>query len=83
MKLETITMVDTCEFERWAMEKYGMDSQEWHEKIWRAELCGRFEKTWAAFTKYKEPATLLQEHINAFLDDFPELGGIVRFVFTN
>ena len=87
MKLETLTLVDTHQFCLWAEEKYGMTNNEWHSKIWRGKngLCefilngGPFVR----FPKIEEPKTLLEEHINAFLEDFPELGGQVSFIFTS
>lgn len=90
MKLKTLTLVDTFEFTKWAQEKYGMSNNEWHKKIWSDSLDGNgmcryleHGNSYVTFTKFEKPDNLLEEHINAFLDDFPELEGKVSFIFTN
>lgn len=86
MKLETLSLVDTYQLCLWAEEKYGMSNNEWHKKIWRGKdgLCECFENTtYVTFEKTTEPETLLEEHINEFLEDFPELNGKVSFIFTS
>ncbi len=87
MKLQTITLVDTHQFLLWAEYKYGMSNSEWHTKIWRSEdgLCDYISNcgAYVTFEKIENPETLLEEHVNAFLEDYPELGGKVSFIFTN
>lgn len=86
MKLKTLTLVDTTEFCRWAEEKLGMSHDEWHEKIWDGKKGLRYyleNGPYTTFSREENPKTLLEEHVNKFLDDFPELGGKVSFIFTN
>lgn len=86
MKLKTLTLVDTCEFMKWAMNKYGMTNNEWHKKIWKGKggLASYMEDgPYTTFNKIENPNTPLEEHVNEFLDDFPELNGKVSFIFTN
>lgn len=86
MKLETLTLVDTCELQRWAEEKHGMSSNDWHKKIWNSEkgfLYYMEGGPYCRFSKIESPQNLFEEHLNEFLDDFPELGGSVSFIFTN
>ena len=88
MKLKTLTLVDTSDFMKWAMAKYGMSNSEWHKKIWRGKngLCDYILNVggpYVTFPRIKNPETLLEEHVNAFLDDFPELNDKVSFIFTN
>jgi hypothetical protein len=70
----------------WAMEKYGMTNSEWHKKIWNSKegLCYYLEDgPYVTFSKIENPKNLLEEHVNEFLNDFPELNGEVSFIFTN
>lgn len=87
MKLKTLTLVDTYEFMRWGMKKYGMTNEEWHEKIWDGKngLCDYISNfpPYVTFSKINNPSTLLGEHVNEFLKDFPELNDSVSFIFTN
>lgn len=86
MKLKTLTLVDTSDFMYWAMDKYGMNNNDWHKKIWDGKkgLCSYLDNgPYITFSKTENPETLLEEHVNAFLDDYPELNGQVSFIFTN
>lgn len=87
MSLKTITLVDTYEFCLWAERKYGMSNPVWHSKVWRGEngLCDYILNggPYVTFSTIDKPKTLLEEHINAFLEEYPELGGKVSFIFTS
>lgn len=87
MKLKTLTLVDTYDFMQWAMKKYDMTNNEWHKKIWHGEsdMCEQILNggSYITYERIKNPETLLEEHVNAFLDDFPELNDKVSFIFTN
>lgn len=86
MKIKTLTLVDTAEFERWACEKYNMSNDEWNKKIWRSQkglLYYMEDGSYSTYEKTEKPETLLEEHINDFLDEFPEFNGRVSLIFTN
>jgi len=87
MKLKTLQMIDTYEFMTWAMKKYDMTNSEWHDKIWHGEsdMCEHILNggPYITYERIENPETLLEEHVNAFLDDFPELNDKVSFIFTN
>lgn len=91
MNIKTLKLVDTHDFMRWAMNKYGMTNEEWHDKIWHGDgedykgLCDHIldSGSYVTFNRAENPDNLFEEHINAFLDDFPELNNKVSFVFTN
>lgn len=82
-QLEIKTMIDSYQLCQWAQDKYGITNNEWHKKIWRGQnFCDHFmENGMATFSYVDNPITELQEHINAFLDDYPELNGTVNFYF--
>jgi len=81
--LKTLTLVDTCEFQRWAEETYAMSSDEWYKKIWRLLSDYMMDGPYTTFNKTENPENLLEEHINEFLDDCSQLNGEVSFIFTN
>jgi len=84
MKIKTLTLVDTFDFSQWAQEKYNMTNSEWHDKIWRKFMVTYFEDgPFTTFTKIENPSNIFEEHINDFLDEFPEFKGEVSLIFTN
>lgn len=84
MKIKTLKLVDTSDFADWAQKKYGMNNSEWHDKIWRPLMVQYFEDgPYTTFSKSKEPENIFEEHINDFLDEFPEFEGKVSLIFTN
>ena len=64
-----------------------MSNNEWHKKIWHGKdgLCSWIEvgTPYVTCEKTEKPETLLEEHINDFLDEFPEFNGRVSLIFTN
>jgi len=82
-KIKTITMVDTHELCKYAEDKYGMDNNKWHSKVWRPFMVDYIMDGPCTFSKVENPDNLLEEQINDFLEDNPELGGKVTFIFTN
>lgn len=86
MKLKTLTLVDTHQFLLWAEEKYNMTNDEWHEEIWHGEMGLLYyleDSKYTTFGRTENPETILEKHVNEFLDDFPELNGEVSFIFTD
>ena len=82
-KLNKITKYDTYELCQYAQEKYGMTNNEWHKKVWSPYMCNDAVEGYLHYTKTENPENILQEQINDFLDDYPELNGEVTFEFTD
>ena len=89
MRFKKLTMLDTYQFQQWAEKKYGLSNQEWHNEIWHNKngvigLCEHFdETTYVTFKRFAEPKSPLEIHINAFLDEYPELNNEITLEFTN
>ena len=85
--MKTLQLVDTSDFMDWAMKKYNMTNSEWHDKIWHGEsdMCERIINggPYVTYERTENPENLLEEHVNAFLDEFPDFNGQVSFIFTN
>jgi hypothetical protein len=85
--MKTLQLVDTSDFMDWAMKKYNMTNSEWHDKIWHGEsdMCERIINggPYITYERTENPENLLEEHVNEFLDEFPDFNGQVSFIFTN
>lgn len=83
--LKLTVSIDTSEFRVYCMSKYGMTNNEWHKKVWRPFMCDDFMNVgpFVWYEKEDKPTNILQEMINDFLDDYPELGGNIRIYFNS
>ena len=79
------TVLDTTEFSHWAMKKYNMSNDEWHEKIWRTFMCDYFLNGMSSirFSKFEPPVNIFEEHMNEFISENPQLGDTIWIEFTN
>lgn len=84
--IEPYIMIDTSDFMRYCINKYGYTNGSWHKVIWHK--CGMCESILnnggnTQYSRTKKPENVLDEHVNDFLNDFPELEDRVTFIFTN
>jgi hypothetical protein len=84
-KIKIKQMVCTSELLNYAMRKYNMSNNEWHEKIWRPFFIDCIIDGPARFDleDLENPTNIFEEQIKDFLLDNPELNNTVTFYFDN
>ena len=82
-QLEKRVVVNVFQLTLYAEEKYGMENNPWHKQVWRPYMMEYLMDGMCTFERTDNPDNILEEQINDFLLDYPELNGSVTFYFDD